>query len=189
MKLWHLIIVNSECSLSPLCWPLFNIVTQKQKGRFDFSYWTSDPSLDLGDCGVVLLCRKVEDAKFLQQHPFFPSLLWLQPYVVSEWPHWLGMWTQNSHLISQFFFFFTAEYKFAKNKKTTTITRSLFEILFTLNPLPVYTQKRQYIVKRKTSILFLWQSWLNIPMLLVASAEQTHFVSHFSYCPYHSPTF
>lgn len=75
MKLWHLIIVNSECSLSPLCWPLFNIVTQKQKGRFDFSYWTSDPSLDFGDCSVVFLCRKVEDAKFLQQHPFFPLSL------------------------------------------------------------------------------------------------------------------
>lgn len=37
---------------------------------------------------------------------FFPSLLWLQPYVVSEWPHWLGMWTQNSHLVSQYIFFF-----------------------------------------------------------------------------------
>lgn len=182
MKLWHLIIVNSECSLSPLCWPLFNIVTQEQKGRFDFSYWTSDPSLDFGDCGVVFLCRKVEHAKFLQQHPFFPSLLWLQPYVVSEWPHWLGMWTQNSHLISQYFFYY-CRIQICKKQKKKTITRSLFEIIFTLNRLPVYTQKRQYIVKRKTSILFLWQSWLNIPMLLVASAEQTHFVSHFSYCP------
>lgn len=188
MKLWHLIIVNSECSLSPLCWPLFNIVTQKQKGRFDFSYWTSDPSLDFGDCGVVFLCRKVEDAKFLQQHPFFPLSL------VATDLRCFRMTSLARHVNTEFtfdkpIFFLLQNTNLQKTKKITTITQSLFEIIFTLNPLPVYTQKRQCIVKRKTSILFLWQSWLNIPMLLVASAEQTHFVSHFSYCPYHSPTF
>lgn len=149
MKLWHLIIVNSECSLSPLCWPLFNIVTQKQKGRFDFSYWTSDPSLDLGDCGVVFLCRKVEDAKFLQQHPFSPSLLWLQPYVVSEWPHWLGMWTQNSHLISQFFFFFYCRIQICKKQKNNNYYSKSFWNPLHAKPFasihtetPVYSKKK-----------------------------------------------
>lgn len=183
MKRWHLIIVNSECSLSPLCWPLFNIVTQKQKWRFDFSYWTSDPSLDFGDCGIVFLWRKVEDENFLQQ----PSIFFFYPSLVATALRCFRMTSLATHLISQYFLLQNRNLQKKQKQKPNYYSKSFWN---SLHAKPFASiQKRQCIVKRKTSILFLWQSWLNIPMLLVASAEQTHFVSHFSCCPYHSPTF